>query len=260
MPVKLIEQKNVTLKIFDDRQEGCEYVAGQIQKLITEHNRLYKSTVLGLATGNTPKGVYKKLVEYHQRQQLSFNRVVTFNLDEYYPISAYHDRSYHTYMEHNLFNKVDVHPHHTFIPDGEVPEEELATYCENYDHQINHFGGVDIQLLGVGVNGHIGFNEPGSKISSTTRRVFLDEQTRHDAAPYFGEIDQVPRQAISMGVHTILKARKIICMAWGAKKATTVKEFFEDEITVQRPVSYLHTHPNVHLVLDKEAASQLELD
>lgn len=260
MEVKLIDQKNITLKIFEDRDQGSKYVANEIKDLISEQNSLYKSTILGLATGNTPKGVYEKLAEYHQQQHLSFNRVVTFNLDEYYPMNAYHDRSYHMYMEHNLFKKINIHPDHTFIPDGQVREDEIADHCESYERKIDQFGGVDIQLLGIGVNGHIGFNEPGSKIDSVTRRVYLAEQTRRDARPYFGHLDEVPKQAITMGIHTILKAREIICMAWGKRKAATVQEFLTGEIKEQRPVSYLHTHPNVRLVLDKEAASELKLD
>lgn len=257
MELKIVNQKNITIKIFDNSQLGCEYVAGRIRNLIVRNNGLYKTTVLGLATGNTPTGVYKELVNYHKRERLSYSRVVTFNLDEYYPMNRYHEHSYHTYMHHHLFNETDIHPDFTFIPNGELSASEITEYCNQYEEQIERMGAIDIQLLGIGENGHIGFNEPGAEIDSLTRKVKLALKTRENAAQNFGGIKKVPQEAITMGVNSILKANEIICMAWGKRKAKVIADFLHKDISIERPVSYLHTHANVKLVIDEAAASFL---
>lgn len=255
---KSINIDNVTVNVFENAESGSEYVANLIQQKIDKNNRSYTSTVLGLATGSTPKKLYEKLIKAHQENGLSFSRVTTFNLDEYYPISRFDESSYHTFMDRQLFSKVDIDPERTFIPDGEIAKEEVAAYCEAYEDEIKKAGGIDLQLLGVGTNGHIGFNEPGTSIDTRTRLIDLHEITREGAKDDFGGIENVPKEAITVGIETILDSKEIVCMAWGKHKAEAIAAFMKGEITTENPVSYLRTHPNVKLVLDKDAASLIE--
>jgi glucosamine-6-phosphate deaminase len=244
----------VTTKIYDTKSEASKYVASELAKKITENNDKGLSTVLGLATGSSPIDMYQELIRFHQEEGLSFKNVITFNLDEYMPMSHDSEKSYHYFMDHNLFNHIDIDKSNVHVPSGDLHENEVKAYCEDYEKKIADAGGLDIQILGIGRTGHVGFNEPGSAEDSITRMVILNKVTVADAAPDFGGADKVPTKAITMGVSTIMKARKVYLMAWGEKKAEIVKESLENVITDQVPATYLQKHSNVEYVLDKGAA------
>lgn len=243
--------------IFDNSDVASIKVAREIADLIREKQNEKKSCVLGLATGSSPIMVYEELVRMHVEENLSFNNVITFNLDEYYPMDIENSQSYHYFMHDHLFNHIDILPENIHIPNGKIPQDEIHQYCIDYELQIKEAGGLDFQLLGIGRSGHIGFNEPGSHYNSGTRNITLDHITRVDAAPSFLGIDHVPRVAITMGISTIRKAKRIVLLAWGINKATVIKETIEGEITSDVPASYLQNHDNVTFVLDEGAAAEL---
>lgn len=211
--------------------------------------------VLGLATGGTPIGVYRELVRLHRQEGLDLSHVTTFNLDEYCGLPPDHPQSYHTYMRRHLFNHVDLDPHRARLPDGMA--EDPAAECACYEAAIAQSGGMDILLLGVGTNGHIGFNEPGTRFDSRTHCVELAEKTRLANARFFPPGEAVPRRAITMGIATILAARQILLLATGAQKAEAIVRAALGPITPDCPASVLQRHPRVTLLLDQEAASQL---
>jgi len=200
--------------IFDNSVSGSKIVATEIANLIQEKQKNNELCVLGLATGSSPIKVYEELVRLHKEEGLSFQNVVTFNLDEYYPMSPDSIHSYHYFMHQHLFDHIDIKPENIHIPDGTVPKSELINYCIAYDKQIESYGGLDFQLLGIGRTGHIGFNEPGSHINSGTRYITLDPLTRADAAPGFLGIENVPRAAITMGIKTILQSKRNELFYW----------------------------------------------
>ncbi len=238
--------------IAEDYAALCEYAADQIAALV----QAKPDAVLGLATGSTPLGVYASLVRRFQRGEIDFSRVTTFNLDEYYPLSTASPHSYHHFMQAHLFGH--IHCRRWFVPDGRPrPPEEIAQVCRDYEAKIADAGGIDLQLLGIGRTGHIGFNEPGSAALSRTRLVTLAPLTRRDAAPLFGGIEQVPSEAITMGIGTILEARKILLLASGPDKAEIVRAAWAGEITERIPASLLRTHPHAALGLDQSAAALL---
>lgn len=232
-------------------------VANRIAALIKSKQQKGEKAILGLATGATPVKVYAELVRQHKEEGLSFSNVVTFNLDEYFPMKATAKQSYVTFMYENLFNHIDVPEKHIFIPDGTLKQENVAAFCLDYEQKITDFGGLDLQILGIGRTGHIGFNEPGSAPNSGTRLVTLDDLTRSDASRDFGGKANVPTKAITMGIGTIFKAREIILMAWSQKKAAIIKKAVEGEITGEVPATYLQLSDNVEFVLDEDAASNL---
>jgi glucosamine-6-phosphate deaminase len=225
--------------------------------LIRDRTTAGRTTVLGLATGGTPIPLYQELIRLHREEGLSFANVVTFNLDEYLGLPKEHPESYWSFMHHNLFNHIDLPPQNIHLPDGMVEQSEIPAHCAAYEAAIHNAGGIDFQILGIGRTGHIGFNEPGSPKESRTRRIHLDPVTRHDAAPAFGGLENVPTHAITMGCGTILEARKIALMAWGSKKADIVREAISGPITDQVSASFLQQHPDATFYLDKEAASAL---
>ncbi|GAA4274815.1 glucosamine-6-phosphate deaminase [Aquimarina gracilis] len=243
--------------IFKSSDYASVIIANEIAQLIKEKQARQEHCVLGLATGSSPIKVYDELVRLHKEEGLSFANVVTFNLDEYYPMDKSNVQSYHYFMYEHLFDHVDILPENIHIPDGTVLQQNLHQYCIDYELKINSFGGLDFQLLGIGRTGHIGFNEPGSHYNSVTRSITLDHLTRSDAAPSFFGIENVPKKAITMGIGTIKKAKRIVIMAWGHKKAEIVKETIEGKITSDVPASYLQRHNNTTFVLDKEAANEL---
>ncbi|GEC72981.1 glucosamine-6-phosphate deaminase [Flavobacterium flevense] len=243
--------------IFDSSKEASLLVAQEIANLIQRKEELNEPCVLGLATGSSPIKVYEELVRMHKEEGLSFKNVVTFNLDEYYPMDKDNIQSYFYFMHEHLFNHVDIKAENINIPDGKVSAEELRQYCIDYDMKINSYGGLDFQLLGIGRTGHIGFNEPGSHVNSATRSITLDHITRVDAAPSFLGVDNVPRKAITMGIGTVKNAKRIVLLAWGISKADIVKETIEGEISSQVPATYLQEHSNTTFVLDTEASSEL---
>ncbi|MFZ2430024.1 MAG: glucosamine-6-phosphate deaminase [Lutibacter sp.] len=244
-------------KIFKSSEIGSKIVAKEIADLIKQKQLENKNCVLGLATGSSPIKVYEELIRMHKEEGLSFYNVVTFNLDEYYPMEKDNTESYHYFMQENLFKYIDINPKNIHIPDGMVLKEDLDEFCMNYDRAILNAGGLDFQLLGIGRTGHIGFNEPGSHANSGTRSITLDHITRVDAASSFLGINNVPRRAITMGIGTIKKAKRIVLLAWGENKASIIKETIEGEISSKVPATYLQSHGNTTFVLDKEASSEL---
>lgn len=249
--------EKIPVKIFPDLKEGSLYVANQIAALITEKQKSNKTCVLGLATGNTPKSLYAELIRLHKQEGLSFKNVITFNLDEYYPIDKDAFQSYNRFMKTNLFDHIDIDPANTHVPDGEIPKDNIKTYCAEYEKKIEEAGGIDLQILGIGNNGHIGFNEPGSSVNSGARLVALDNSTRTANAYEFANISQVPRLAITMGISNISKARKIILMAWGQGKAPVVQQAVEGHVTEHIPASLLQQHNDCVFILDETASSEL---
>lgn len=213
--------------------------------------------VLGLATGSSPLSIYRELVRLHKEENLSFENVISFNLDEYYPLAKEDVQSYHYFMHSNLFDHVNIKPENINIPSGEVSPDKLRISCISYEEKIKSVGGIDLQILGIGTNGHIGFNEPGSHLNSETRTITLDHLTRFDAAPAFQGIENVPRKAVTMGIQTILNAKRVLLMAWGSYKAEIIQKAIEGEISCFIPTTYLQHHKNTTLIIDTEAASEL---
>ena len=249
--------EKIDTSIYPDATKASQIVAREIANLINARNQTGQNTVLGLATGSTPLQVYSELIRLHEEEGLSFKRVITFNLDEYYPIKPEELQSYVRFMNENLFDHIDIKRKNVHIPDGTLSKDKVYEYCRMYEQKIEEAGGLDVQILGIGRTGHIGFNEPGSLEKTRTRLVTLDDLTRTDAAASFYGEEHVPRQAITMGVGTILKARKIYLMAWGTTKAKIVHDTVEGEITDQIPATYLQKHDNTKVILDEAAASEL---
>ncbi|MEP7256539.1 MAG: glucosamine-6-phosphate deaminase, partial [Ferruginibacter sp.] len=249
--------EKIPVKIFSNSNEGSAFVAKQIADLIKEKEAAGKKTVIGLATGSSPKTLYAELVRMHKNEGLSFKNVITFNLDQYYPMDKDALQSYHYFMRKNLFEQTDIDPSNYHLPDGMMPKDKVKEHCLNYEKQIEDAGGLDLQILGIGVNGHIGFNEPGSGIYTKTRLITLDNSTRVANAYEFGNMSQVPRMAITMGISTILKSKKIILMAWGQTKAPVIKKAVEEDDTEDVPASLLQNHDDCVFVIDETCASEL---
>ncbi len=251
------ERERLRTVVVPDHDDLVALLADRIVEVINRETAAKGRAVLGLATGSTPIGVYRELIRRHQAGQLDFSRVVTFNLDEYYPMASDRPHSYHRYMWENLFAHVNVVRENVHIPDGSVPRERLAEHCVAYERAIAEAGGIDFQLLGIGKSGHIGFNEPGSSSDSRTRLVTLDTVTRKDAAAdFFGE-DNVPREAITMGVATILEAREVALVATGEHKAPIVQRSVEGDIAPDVAATFLQRHANATVYLDLAAAGEL---
>jgi glucosamine-6-phosphate deaminase len=245
---------NVT---FKSSLEASIIVAQEIAGLIKEKQHQNKKCVLGLATGSSPIKVYEELVRMHKEDGLSFENVITFNLDEYFPMDKSNIQSYFYFMHEHLFNHINILPENINIPNGAISIDELHQYCIDYEMNIKALGGLDFQLLGIGRTGHIGFNEPGSHLNSGTRIITLSHITRIDAAPLFFGIENVPRKAITMGIGTVKDAKRIVLLAWGANKNTILKETIEGTISAMVPATYLQQHSNATFVLDEEASSEL---
>ena len=243
--------------IFDNSKSGSKVVAREIADLIKYKQSKKQKCILGLATGSSPITVYEELVNIHKREKLSFKNVITFNLDEYYPISNENTESYYTFMHQHLFDHVDINKENINIPRGDLKKNEIEKYCKSYESKIENLGGIDFQLLGIGRTGHIGFNEPGSSINSITRLIKLDYLTREDASKAFGGIYNVPKTAITMGVSTILSAKRIVLLAWGENKKDVVYESIESSISQNVTASFLQKHNNTTFVLDKGSSSRI---
>jgi glucosamine-6-phosphate deaminase len=243
--------------LFPTAGAAAKYVAKEIDKLIRARNAAGKHTVLGLATGSTPVGLYRELIRMHKEEGLDFSRVVTFNLDEYLPMPRESPHSYFRWMHETLFNHINIPWENIHIPDGTLGADEVDAFCADYEKKIKAAGGVDIQILGIGRTGHIGFNEPGSPYNSRTRMVTLDSITRRDAASgFFGE-ENVPHQAITMGVASILDARRVFMMGYGEHKAAIIYKALEHPPTEAISASFLQEHPDATVVLDEAAAAEL---
>jgi len=249
--------ERIPVKIVDNLKEGSKLAAQEIAALIRERQSENKPCVLGLATGSTPKTLYAELVRMHKEEGLSFKNVITFNLDEYYPIENDAWQSYNSYMHRHLFDHIDIERNNIHIPNGELPKESIKQHCADYEQKIEEVGGIDLQILGIGNNGHIGFNEPGSSIYSRTRLINLENSTRLANAYEFANISQVPRLAITMGISTIMKAKKVILLAWGPAKAPVIRESVEGNVTEQVPASLLQQHNDCTFILDTAAAAEL---
>jgi glucosamine-6-phosphate deaminase len=243
--------------VFPTSGQASRHVALMIESLIRQNNSANRPSVLGLATGSTPVGLYRELIRLHREAGLDFTRVVTFNLDEYFPMDPDDDHSYRRWMNETFFRHVNMRPENVHVPDGTIQPTEVEEYCARYEQMIRRAGGIDLQILGIGRSGHIGFNEPGSTRHSRTRLVTLDPVTRRDAAgSFFGE-ENVPHQAITMGVGTILEARKVAIMAFGEHKAPIVHRAVEEEMSEAVSASFLQRHPDTTFLLDHAAAGHL---
>ena len=243
--------------IHENSQEASYYVAQEIVSLVTQRQQEGKKMVLGLATGSTPIKVYEYLVQAHKEEGISFSNVISFNLDEYFPMDRESVHSYVRFMREHLFDHLDIPNTQIHIPDGQQTKEDVRTYCQNYEQKIIEAGGIDIQILGIGRTGHIGFNEPGSSLKSKTRLVRLDRITRLDAASDFFGKENVPSKAITMGVGTIMDAKRIVLMAWGEGKANIIKQAVEGPIQESVPATFLQTHPNCDFIIERAAVTSL---
>ena len=250
-------RERIPVRVMPDHDSIASEVAGRIAALIRERASEGRNAVLGLATGSTPVGVYRELIRLHREEGLDFSNVVTFNLDEYFPMRPGSIHSYHRYMRENLFDHINIPLERCHIPRGDLPEDEVEAHCLDFERRIRDAGGIDLQLLGIGRSGHIGFNEPGSVRDSRTRRIYLDTVTRSDAsADFFGE-ENVPPQAITMGVATILEAREVILLATGEHKAEIVLRAVEGGVHADVAATFLQQHPAATVYLDPAAAEQL---
>jgi len=229
---------------------GAQIIANAINKK--------PNIVLGLATGSTPVGMYKELIRMHKEEGLDFSKVTTFNLDEYVGLSPEHDQSYYYFMRENLFDHVNIELSKVHVPSGLITGKDIEEYCNWYENEIKKAGGIDIQVLGLGRDGHIAFNEPGSSLTSRTRIVALTEETIRDNSRFFKNIEDVPKFAISMGVGTVMEAKHCLIMAKGENKAEAVEAFVEGPVTSQITASALQMHPKVTALFDAEAASELK--
>ncbi len=250
-------RERIRTVVVESHEELAHLVAQRIASLIREREGSGRRVVLGLATGSTPIGVYRDLIRMHREEGLSFANVETFNLDEYFPMEKENIHSYHRFMWENLFDHVDIPADQVHIPRGDLPANQIEGFCRDYEAAIRRAGGIDLQLLGIGKTGHIGFNEPGSGAESRTRIVHLDAVTRRDAAAdFFGE-EFVPHEAVTMGVATILEAREIALLATGEHKAGIVQRAVEGEINLEVAATFLQRHPNTTFYLDSAAGAEL---
>lgn len=238
--------------IKENAQEMSLEAADQIASQI----KLKPDSVIGFATGSTPLGLYKELIRLHQNEGLDFSKVISFNLDEYVGLPPSHPESYHYFMWENLFKHVNINPSNVHIPMGMV--KNIEAFCDWYEDKIKSYGGIDIQILGIGANGHIAFNEPGSSLGSRTRIKTLGEKTRLDNSRFFDNIIDVPKYAITMGVGTIMEAKKLLLLANGLNKADAIKATVEGPIMAKYPATIVQLHRYATIIIDKDAASKLE--
>jgi glucosamine-6-phosphate deaminase len=257
MSTHIVPHTEVPTLVFPTSTGAARHVALMIESLIRQNNSAGRPTVLGLPTGSTPVGLYRELVRLRREADLDFSRVVTFNLDEYFPMQPDDPQSYRRWMQETFFDYVNIPPQNIHVPDGTINPEDAADYCARYEQQIRRAGGIDLQVLGIGRTGHVGFNEPGSTRHSRTRLVTLDPVTRRDAAGSFYGEENVPHQAITMGVGTILDARKIVLLAFGEHKAPIVHRAVEGPVTESVAASFLRQHPDAVFLLDQAAAREL---
>ncbi len=248
--------EKIPVVIYKNTTEGSNAVAAQMAALIKEKQAKKLPCVLGMATGTTPILLYKELVRMHKEEGLSFKNVITINLDEYYPIDKTAYQSYWSFMHRHLFNLVDIDPKNIYLPNGEWTKDNLKENCITYEQTIEKIGGIDLQILGIGKNGHIGFNEPGSSFHSKTRVIQLDQQTRIANTYEFHDLNKVPKLAITVGISSIMKAKKIVLLAWG-DKASIVAKAIEGDVTEQIPASVLQNHDDCTFVIDELASLEL---
>ena len=253
----LTRLEKIPTDIYESAEEGANHVAYEIAQLSRDKQKAGRFCVLALPGGNSPRNVYSALIRIHKEEGLSFRNVIIFNLYEYYPLTSDAINSNLNALKEMFLDHVDVDKQNIFSPDGTIPKDTIFEYCRLYEQRIESFGGLDAVLLGIGRVGNIGFNEPGSRLNSTTRLILLDNDSRNEASKMFGSIESTPISSITMGVSTILAAKKIYLMAWGEDKAKMVKECVEGAVTDTIPASFLQTHNNAHVVIDLSAAGNL---
>ncbi len=249
---------NIPFEVFADAEAASAALARVMCERINANAATGKQTVLGLATGSTPIKLYQNLIRLCKNGAVSFKDVTTFNLDEYLGLAGDHPRSYRRFMDENFFDHIDIDKARTHVPSGLVSKEEAAAQCAEYEEQILRAGGLHMQVLGIGRNGHIGFNEPGSRADSRTRLLELNGITRADAANDFGGLENVPTHAITMGIATILQAKEIFLLAWGKGKSEIIAKALSTAPTSDIPATFLRSHPNVRAYIDEAAASVLQ--
>lgn len=237
-------------------EKTVEQAESRAAGILADHVRRKPNTVLGLATGSTPINVYRELIRLHRESNLDFSKVTTFNLDEYVGLGPKHPQSFRYFMQGQLFDHVNIDPANTFVPDGRALDFE--SHCRQYEQRITDAGGIDLQLLGIGVDGHIAFNEPGSSLGSRTRLKTLASETIRQNAKFFQDDEQVPRLALTMGVGTILESRRCLLLATGAHKASAIRSMIEGPVTAQITASALQLHREVIAIVDEEAGGWLE--
>lgn len=257
-PADIIRKfEKVYTNIFTSESSGSMYVAREIENCIREKQKFGELCILGITTGKSPVGVFRALVEIHKKENLSFRNVVVFSLDEFFPISPKEQQSRNWLIHESLLDHVDILPENIHIPDSTLPLDKVAAFCRDYEAKIEEYGGLDLLFLGIGVQGQLGFNEPGSYTNTRTRLVALGNESRQAVSSIFYGIDNVPRKAITMGLGTILKAKRIILMAWGEEKATVIKDIVEGEENSATPATCLQKHPNIEVVVDEGASQEL---
>lgn len=257
-PADIIRKfEKVYTNIFTSESSGSMYVAREIENCIREKQKFGELCILGNTTGKSPVGVFRALVEIHKKENLSFRNVVVFSLDEFFPISPKEQQSRNWLIHESLLDHVDILPENIHIPDSTLPLDKVAAFCRDYEAKIEEYGGLDLLFLGTGVQGQLGFNEPGSYTNTRTRLVALGNESRQAVSSIFYGIDNVPRKAITMGLGTILKAKRIILMAWGEEKATVIKDIVEGEENSATPATCLQKHPNIEVVVDEGASQEL---
>ena len=257
-PADIIRKfEKVYTNIFASESSGSMYVAREIENCIREKQKFGELCILGITTGKSPVGVFRALVEIPKKENLSFRNVVVFSLDEFFPISPKEQQSRNWLIHESLLDHVDILPENIHIPDGTLPQDKVAAFCRDYEAKIEEYGGLDLLFLGTGVQGQLGFNEPGSYTNTRTRLVALGNESRQAVSSIFYGIDNVPRKAITMGLGTILKAKRIILMAWGEEKATVIKDIVEGEENSATPATCLQKHPNIEVVVDEGASQEL---
>ena len=257
-PADIIRKfEKVYTNIFTSESSGSMYVAREIENCIREKQKFGELCILGITTGKSPVGVFRALVEIHKKENLSFRNVVVFSLDEFFPISPKEQQSRNWLIHESLLDHVDILPENIHIPDSTLPLDKVAAFCRDYEAKIEEYGGLDLLFLGTGVQGQLGFNEPGSYTNTRTRLVALGNESRQAVSSIFYGIDNVPRKAITMGLGTILKAKRIILMAWGEEKATVIKDIVEGEENSATPATCLQKHPNIEVVVDEGVSQEL---
>lgn len=257
-PADIIRKfEKVYTNIFASESSGSMYVAREIENCIREKQKFGELCILGITTGKSPVGVFRALVEIHKKENLSFRNVVVFSLDEFFPISPKEQQSRNWLIHESLLDHVDILPENIHIQDSTLPLDKVAAFCRDYEAKIEEYGGLDLLFLGTGVQGQLGFNEPGSYTNTRTRLVALGNESRQAVSSIFYGIDNVPRKAITMGLGTILKAKRIILMAWGEEKATVIKDIVEGEENSATPATCLQKHPNIEVVVDEGASQEL---
>lgn len=247
----------IRYRVFENPDSASAQAAAEMAQLIRERAVIGRTAVIGFATGRTQLPFFEELIYLYREEGLSFRNVICFNLDEYLGLEQTHPESFRSFMRWNLYDFIDVPRENIHFLRGDLTTEKIPAHCRAYEKKISEAGGIDLQILGIGRNGHIGFNEPGSDIQCRTSRVPIAEMTRRDAIRDFGDFDDVPTEALTMGCGTILEARKIILLAWGSQKARVIRRAIQGPVGSKLPASYLQTHPSAQVFLDTPAASVL---